>query len=80
LSKFKDKEQIKAYIQSASNKEGEYVEVDIGLKNTCRGTQHLIRAIFKVCKASIIGKTALESANRCEIEAESNERPFYAGY
>ena len=80
LSKFQDKEQIKAYIQSADDEEGECAEGDIGLENACRGTRRLIRAAFKVCNPNIVGKTALESANRRETGAESNERPFYAGH
>ena len=80
LSKFKDKEQIKAYIQHAGDDDGDCMEADVGLEDACRGTRRLIRAAFKVCKANMVGKTALESANRRETGAESNEKPFYAGH
>ena len=79
LSKFKDKEQIRAYIQPAGDGD-DCVEEDIGLEDACRGTRRLIRAAFQVCKADIVGKAALESANRRETGAVSNEKPFYAGH
>ena len=79
LSKFEDKEQIKAYIQRAGDG-NECAEGDIGLEDACRGTRRLIRAAFRVCKAGIVGKAALESANRRETGAESNEKPFYVGH
>ena len=79
LSKFKDKEQIKAYIQRAGDGD-DCAEGDIGLEDACRGTRRLIRTAFRVCKADIVRKAALESANRRETGAESNEKPFYAGH
>ena len=74
LSQFQSKEQIQAYIQPA---EGE--DDNDGLEDACRGTRRLIRAAFEKCKPEIVGKAALESVNRRETGAESNERPFYAG-
>lgn len=80
MSKFKNKKQIKLYIQNANNKKSESIEADIGLENICRSIRRLIRAAFKVCKSSIVGKAALELANRRKIEAKLNKRPFYAKY
>ncbi len=79
LSKFEDKEQIKAYIQPAGDGD-DCAEGDIGLEDACRGTRRLIRAALQTCKADIVGKAALESANQRETGADSNERPFYAGH
>ena len=79
LSKFKDKHQIKAYIQRAGDGD-ECAEGHIGLEDACRGTRRLIRVAFQTYKADIVGKAALESVNRREIGAESKEKPFYAGH
>ena len=80
LSKLTDKEQIQPYIQRTSDGVDEDMKADVSLEDACRGTRRLIRAVFKVCKADMVGKAALESANRRETGAESNERPFYVGH
>lgn len=74
LSKFQSKEQVHAYIRGP----GEDDDED-GLEDACRGMRRLIRAAFSKCRPEIVSKAALESVNRRETGADSNERPFYAG-
>ena len=50
-----------------------------GLDDACRGTQGLIQAAFGRCKTEVVSKAALQSVNRRETGAESNERPLYTG-
>lgn len=74
LSTFTNKDQIQAYIQRADNNDDE----ERGLEDACRGTRRLIRAAFATSKPSMVSKAALESVNRRETGADTNERPLYA--
>ena len=74
LSKFANKDQVQAYIQKAECDEDD----ERGLEDACRGTRRLIRAAFATCRPGTVGKAALESINRRETGADTNERPFYA--
>jgi len=75
LSKFTNKDQIQAYIQKAEGRESDERQ----LEDACRGTRRLIRAAFATSRPEMVSKAALESVNRRETGAETNERLFYAG-
>ena len=81
LAQFESKQKIIAYVQPDPivGEDEEAEEEEEGLEDACRGTRRLIRAAFRTARDSIVGKAALESANRRETGATSNERPFYAG-
>ena len=49
------------------------------LEEACRSTSRLMRATFDTSTPTTVSKASLESINRRETGAESNDRPFYAG-
>jgi superfamily II DNA helicase RecQ len=75
MSQFKGKEQTQAFIQPKVD--GDQTEKN--LEDACRGTRRLVRRAFATCNPSTVSKAALESVNRRETGAGTNERPFYAG-
>jgi len=75
LSQFKGKEQIQSFTQPKVDCD----QTEKELEDVCRGTRRLIRRAFATCKPNTVNKAALESVNRRETGAGTNERPFYAG-
>lgn len=74
LSAFGNKDQIQAYIQKADSDDDD----ERRLEDACRGTRRLIRTAFATSRPGMVSKAALESVNRRETGADTNERPFYA--